>query len=141
MKFCRERVILRPSWRDGAARRGPLSWACGHGGLGPSSGPQDPGSCKSYAAARAVADGLPQRHWRSERSRARFLRNPSFNPRVAGVVVAPTEVGVRALSEDRVVGMVRVVEDKVPGRPEMALDRVGPRPPHRRNVQKPGNAT
>ena len=45
---------------------------------------------------------------------------------VAGVGVAPAQVGVQAAGEDGVVGVVGVVQDELAQRPEVRFDGVGP---------------
>src|SRR6185369_10729801 len=45
---------------------------------------------------------------------------------VAGVGVAPAQVGLQVAGEHGVVGMVRVVHDEGPDRAELGFDRVGP---------------
>jgi hypothetical protein len=45
---------------------------------------------------------------------------------VAGVLIAPSQIGVQPPSEDGVTGMIGVVQYEIPGGAEMALDRIGP---------------
>ena len=56
-----------------------------------------------------------------------FLALGGQDVAVAGVGVAPAQVGVQGLRLHGVVGMVRIGDGELPQRPEVRLDRVRPR--------------
>jgi hypothetical protein len=55
--------------------------------------------------------------------------------RVAGVLVAPSQIGVQGAGLDVVVAVVGVGDRELPQRPEVGLDRIGPRRISRREAQ------
>ena len=115
----RRRLGVRYSSTDteaGSFEGAPILTGVGAGSGGPTSGGLDvhPWSGTTPAALALGAEPGP------------LPAQPLPQAGIAGVLVAPAQVGVQAAGQHGVVRVVGVVEHEVPQRPEVALDRVGP---------------